>query len=236
MDSANSQRKLTVRPALIELASVTLEPLLDEVVFVGAAAIPVWITDESVLPLRATDDTDCVVAVSTKSEYDGFSERLRRLEMREDSESKVICRWRAHGSDLVIDVMPSNQSIIGFDGKWLRAVPDDKRGVALENGLKIWVVSPVLLLILKMEAFSSRGNDDYFASKDFEDIVKFVEGRPELVDEVLDSDDEQRAFVLAFFEPRIEDPQFQAGVEGAIIGPESGSRAEAVISRFRQMI
>jgi len=65
---------------LLELAVRSLDQeLLGEVVFVGAATLPLWITDEAAPPLRPTADVDVVVEVATRMEYAAFEQRLRPI-------------------------------------------------------------------------------------------------------------------------------------------------------------
>ena len=65
---------------LLELAVRSLDQeLLGEVVFVGAATLPSWITDEAAPPLRPTVDVDVDVDVATRMEYAAFEQRLRPI-------------------------------------------------------------------------------------------------------------------------------------------------------------
>lgn len=68
-----------------------------------------------------------------------------------------MCRWRHADSDLVLDAMPMDGSILGF-----RAM--------------IAAVSPPFLVATKLEAFASRGRNDYIASRDMADVVSLLEG------------------------------------------------------------
>ncbi|HKI91643.1 MAG TPA: hypothetical protein VJ986_05040 [Gaiellaceae bacterium] len=55
---------------LIERAAAALgEELLSEVAFLGAAALPVWITDEAAPAPRATRDVDVIVEVGSLVAY-----------------------------------------------------------------------------------------------------------------------------------------------------------------------
>ncbi len=79
---------------LLELAAATLEPVLDQVVFLGGASVALWITDPGAPPVRPTMDVDVVVEVTTRSAFYAFEERLRSLRFNEDQIDAVICRWR----------------------------------------------------------------------------------------------------------------------------------------------
>jgi hypothetical protein len=54
--------------------------------------------------------------------------------------------------------------------------------------LSIKLVTPTCFLATKIEAFEGRGNSDYWASHDLEDIIMLFDGRPEIVQEVQSAD------------------------------------------------
>jgi len=68
-----------------------------------------------------------------------------------------ICRWRM--GDVIVDVMPDNEAILGFSNRWygmaIRTAESRRLG-----DLTIRIVTPPLLLATKMEAFRSRGGGD----------------------------------------------------------------------------
>jgi len=112
---------------LLELAADGLGPLLDEVVFVGGATVTLWITDPGAPPVRPTKDVDVVVEVATRSAFHDFEARLRHRGFAEDREEGVICRWR-HRGGLILDAMPSEPGILGFENRW--------QGAAIPHAVK----------------------------------------------------------------------------------------------------
>jgi len=102
---------------LLELAADALDPLLDEVVFAGGATVALWISDPGAPPVRPTKDVDVVVEVATRAAFHDFEARLRKLRFAEDQEDGVICRWH-HPGGLILDAMPSEPGILGFDNRW----------------------------------------------------------------------------------------------------------------------
>jgi len=60
--------------------------------------------------------------------------------------------------------------------------------VQLSDGQKIQVVNPVHFVATKLEAYLGRSNSDPLSSHDIEDILTVVDGRPELVEEVIGSE------------------------------------------------
>jgi hypothetical protein len=92
------------------------------------------------------------------------------------------------------------------------------------------MVPPVYLTATKLEAFRSRGKDDLYASKDFEDLIRLLDGREELVGELADADEEVRSFVAAEIDQLSRHRDFDAAAEGAIGGgPETLDRYEEVV-------
>ena len=106
--------------ALLERAASALDDLLKGVVFLGGATVGLWITDPAAPEPRPTKDVDVIVEVTSRGRFAEFEERLRAHGFREDQESGIICRWR-HGDDLILDAMPTDASILGFENRWQAA-------------------------------------------------------------------------------------------------------------------
>ena len=223
---------------LLELAAQALEPLLDEVVFLGGASLALWITDPGAPPPRPTKDVDVVVEVATRSAFHGFEERLRSLGFEEDQEDGVICRWHHRESGLILDAMPADAAILGFDNRWQGASIPHAIERTLPSGRKIRAAPPAYLLATKLEAFRGRGRDDFLGSRDLADILALIDGRHELVGEIGAGDDELRAYLAEGLARLAADPRFRDGM-AASLRPDSASQARAdlvVMPRLRQMI
>jgi len=50
-------------------------------------------------------------------------------------------------------------------------------------------------LATKLEAFDHRGGGDFLLSRDVEDVIAVLDGRPEIVDEVREVDAELRIYL-----------------------------------------
>jgi hypothetical protein len=145
---------------LLTDAAKLLEPLLDELVFVGGCATALLITDKAAAYVRPTFDVDAIAEISSYAEYTEFSERLKKIGFQEDtSEGAPLCRWRQKTTTL--DVMPINPKILGFSNSWYRPAMDNAEERELEKGLKIRLVAPAYFCASKLEAFAGRGNSDY---------------------------------------------------------------------------
>ena len=65
----------------------------------------------------------------------------------------------------------------------------------LEPGLKILMVNPVYFCASKLEAFGDRGENDFLASRDLEDVIAVVDGRQELVGEIKVAQGDVRSYL-----------------------------------------
>lgn len=152
--------------AMLERAAQELAPFLDDAAFVGGATIALWITDQGAPPPRVTKDVDLVVEVTSRADWYRFEERLRAHGLRNDSSSAVICRWKAGspGDELVVDLMPGDASILGFENRWQRPALDHAETLLLPSGQRIRAISPPYLLATKLEAWSGRGAATTYAA------------------------------------------------------------------------
>jgi hypothetical protein len=227
-----------VSVTLLELAARHLGPLASEVVFVGGATVELWISDEAAPDVRPTIDVDVIVDVATRGALARFEERLRAIGFREDQASGVICRWLRPGSELVLDVMPTDPSVFGFASVWQRNAVPHAVAVTLPSGAEIAVVSPPYLLATKLEAFASRGRSDFLGSRDFADVVALVDGRPELVAEVLESSPGLRHYLADQLTLHRDHPRFTTGVAGGLPGDVASQRrvAAVVLPRIDKII
>jgi hypothetical protein len=150
--------------------------VLDEVVFLGGASVALWITDPGAPPVRPTKDVDVVVEVTTRSAFHAFEERLRSLRFSEDQTDGIMCRWHHRDSDLILDAMPANPAILGFENRWQALAIPHAIERRLPSRAKIRAAPPTYLLATKIEAFKGRGEGDFPASRDLADIIALVDG------------------------------------------------------------
>lgn len=215
---------------MLERAAIALDPLIDEVVFVGGATVGLWATDPAAPEFRPTNDVDVIVEVATRAAYYAFEERLREAGFANAPEGNLICRFRHRESDLILDAMPTDGAILGFEGRWLKEAFPHAVSTRLPSGRSIHVLTPAHLLATKLEAFSSRGGGDLYASADFEDIITLVDIREELGPELAAAPDALRSYVANEIGDLLDHESFASAGEGALSGgPETRERFELVL-------
>lgn len=225
--------------ALLELAVDVLGPLVDELVFVGGATIHLWITEETAPPIRATEDVDVICDVATYAAYTVFSERLRETGLREAADEKVVCRWRHAATKLIVDVMPTDENILGFTNPWYELGMETAIVRELPSGRSIRAVRPPVVLATKLAAWRGRGQDDLLRSLDAHDIVVLINGRPELLDELTEQSEPLRQYVSSELEALGSDPYFDYLIQDTVTGygPNAAPvRAELVRERITAII
>jgi hypothetical protein len=208
---------------IIEIAAQALGPMCDELVFLGGCATSLLITDPAAPPVRATRDVDTLAEIGTAAEYHDLENRLRQRGFEVDSSKGApVCRWVGHG--ILLDVMPANERILGFGNIWYESAITSSRSYALPSGIQIRLIDPVHFLATKLEAYSGRGDHDFVMSHDLEDVVCVLDGRPELEDEIADSEREIRGHVCHRLREFVDDPLFIEALPGHLPG-DAGSQA-----------
>jgi hypothetical protein len=216
-----------------------LGELADRLVFVGGCATGLLITDPAAAPIRVTQDVDTLVEVASLQEYYRLAEQLRAKGFSEDDRGDApMCRWR--GEDVLLDVMPTREEILGFANRWY---PEAMRHAVLvplspePGALTIRLITAPYFIATKIEAFSDRGHGDFLVSHDFEDLVAVMDGRPSWPEEVLKCDADLRHYLADRFTSWLDDPDFQAALPGQLTESGFGSaRSERLRSQMHKLV
>ncbi|MEG3860932.1 hypothetical protein [Microcoleus sp. herbarium12] len=188
---------------MLETAARVLSQVPVTIVFTGGATISLYLDEVAAPDIRPTDDVDCVVEITSKAEYYHFSNLLRILGLQETTESGApLCRWQYEG--ISIDVMPCDESVLGFSNRWYKPGIANSIYYQLPSGRQILIFSTPYLLASKIEAFTGRGGDNFYFSSDIEDIVAVLDGRSNLFEEVQQANGEVKAFLSEWFRAELE--------------------------------
>jgi hypothetical protein len=211
-----------------------LKSMLPEIVFVGGCTTGLLITDPAASPVRATDDVDVIVEIASYAEYARFSKRLRDLGFSEDSsEGSPICRWLI--DQMKLDVMPTDETILGFSNRWYKPAMEAAVFVEIE-GFELRVVTTPYFIGTKLEAFRGRGRGDFYASSDLEDIVTVLDGRPTIVEEVADSSSELRRYIRREVGRLLDSSEFVNALPGHLAGDEiSQARVPMILGTLNSL-
>ena len=216
-------------PNIDNLLSIVkdLEELVHDMVFLGGCAAGLLITDPAAPHIRITIDVDVIVQVVSKGEYYQLAEKLRDKGFVEDiQEGAPICRWKSI-QGVLLDVMPIDPEVLGFGNQWYTPAMQNAENFELEKSKIIKLIFAPYFLITKLEAFAGRGNDDYLMSHDIEDIVAVFDGRPELIEEILQAEETLKQTLSECFKEHLLNNRFKDAVHGHLLGDEvSRQRAQ----------
>jgi hypothetical protein len=211
-----------------------LGPLLSEVVFVGGCTTGLFITDKAAAEVRATFDVDVIAEIASYAEYATFSERLRDQGFQEDiSGGAPLCRWLI--DEMILDVMPTEQKVLGFTNRWYREAMDSSQEVELDRGLRIRTVTAPYFIATKLEAFRGRGRGDFGASHDLEDILTVIDGREEIIQEISAAKKVQ-SYIADELRNILKAPAFLDSLPGHLL-PDATSqgRAPLLLKRIKEI-
>lgn len=222
--------------ATLERVAQGLAPLLDRLVFVGGHVAELLVTDTAAARVHATDDVDVIVAVTTRTAYYKLGEELRALGFTEDTRPDApLCRWRSR-EGLALDVMPIEESILGFSNPWYPSAINSAVPFSLAPGLTIRIPPGPIFLASKWAAFDGRGGGDLLGSHDIEDIIAVVVGRAEITSEVELADREIRGWLAEQTRRFLDEPTAGDVIAGALpdarLDPTLISRARARLEQI----
>ena len=214
--------------AILILAIEKLGSLSNEMVVVGGCATGLLITDEAAAPIRMTVDVDVIVQVVTRGDYYKLSERLRKKGFNEDmSEDSPICRWICE--DVILDVMPTDKSVLGFGNLWYELAAINAINIDVGIGKSIKIISAPYFLMTKLDAFDGRGKGDYIMSHDIEDIVAVLDGRKTILNEIQISEDKLKMALKIKFKILLADLTFLDAVSGHVLGDKASQQRVPMI-------
>ncbi len=221
-------------PLPIELINYTAERLgvlCEHVTFLGGAVVTLLLTDEGSRPPRPTEDVDVAIDLTSRLAFYDLEKALRKRGFENVIEGP-ICRFR-HGL-VVLDVMPTDPNILGFSNRWYKSAIHDAVQHTLDNEITINLITPACFLATKMEAFDSPTREDggkMNASRDFEDVVTVIDGRPSIALDVLAAEGKVREYLQKRFARLMGERYWIEGIEAHL---DDYGRAAIVADRIRE--
>ncbi len=220
---------------MLSVIAEALGDLCDELVLVGGCATGLLLTAPRATAIRQTLDVDVVAPVLTTADYHAMERALERRGFKHDiSPEAPICRWILGG--VILDLMPSRAGILGFHNCWYPLAVETATRFSLSDSLSVRLITAPVFVASKLEAFHGRGNRDYLASHDLEDLVTVIDGRPELIDEVRATDPELGDYLVKEMHALLSEPDFQMALPGHLPGDAaSQARLPELIHRLRRL-
>ena len=212
---------------MVKTVAHHLGALRDEIVFLGGAVLSLLVSDVATGEARPTKDVDLIVDTVSRAAYAALEGKLRAAGFEHDrSEDAPICRWLV--GDVKVDVMPTDEAILGFGNRWYRAAMEHAESLRVGR-YRIKVVSGPYFLATKLEAFRGRGRRDYRASHDLEDVIGLVDGRPELADECRKAEPDLRQYLAEHAGALLAEPEFLDALPGHLRGDAASQDRDRIV-------
>ena len=168
---------------MLQIVANGLEEIKNDLVFVGGSVAELYASDPASSDIRPTTDIDCLIELSSRKEYLKLEDKLRVKGFANDtSMGAPICRWIY--KNIKVDVMPTDEKILGFSNRWYLEGIENKIGKALPDGIEIFIFPPQYYIGAKFEAHKSRGGNDLRQSHDFEDLIYIFDNCPDLLNDI----------------------------------------------------
>ena len=168
-----------------------LGDLNESIVFVGGAVVSVYADDDAADEVRPTQDIDLTLKLFDINQQD-LDKQLAERGFHPDIHGHAICSYKY--KDIAVDVMASVDSMRGPTNRWYAIGFNSLQEVTIK-GENIQILSAPCYLATKFEAYNHRGEGDYRASHDFEDIIYVLDNRTTIVEEIKQSDDKVKKFL-----------------------------------------
>ncbi|WP_345954013.1 hypothetical protein [Mucilaginibacter sp. PAMB04168] len=216
----------------IKAVHQALKGLEQDYVFVGGATVSLYATSPDLATeIRPTDDVDIVVELASYKGYAALDERLRKLGFSNDIVSGVICRYTIQG--VIVDIMPTDPSIIGFSNRWYAEGFESAVRYVLDEQTTVRIFSLPYFVASKWEAFKGRGKKDYRTSKDFEDLVYVFENADDFEEQIQVSPEHVISYLRNEFVDLIDQDDFEEGLYAHLSGGYGGVNADYIRIRLQ---
>ncbi len=162
--------------ALIELVARALEELVNDVVFVGGATTPLYLADFAAQEPRPTEDVDCIIELASYNDFHQLEKKLMAKGFQHSHRhGDPICRWIINST--IVDIMPTNENILGFSNKWYKEGITNAIKIQLPQKTIVSIFTLPYFIAAKIEAYFGRGQNDFRTSHDIEDIITVLDAQ-----------------------------------------------------------
>lgn len=212
---------------MIEVVACGLKELLNDVVFVGGAVTSLYIDDPAAIYIRPTKDVDCIIELTGRQEFSKFESNLRSKGFHNViNDDAPICRWVYN--DILVDVMPTDEKILGFSNPWYKDGLSNLLQATLPKDTEISILSLPYFIATKLEAFHGRKEKDFRLSHDIEDIIIILDGILNL-DKLYNAPEKVKIYLAEQFREFLGNNTFTESVSSHIEQGKSPARTKRIM-------
>lgn len=210
-----------------------LEEINKKVVYVGGAAISLYVTESFRDSIRPTEDIDIVLEIASLSDLENLRIALSEKGIKQSYEDDVVCRFRY--KKIKIDVMATKEIAWAPANRWFEKGFQNLEKLKIDE-TTIQILSLPYFLATKFEAFNNRGKTDPRTSKDFEDIVFLLNNAKDLKDKINHTDKEVYHFLQKSFKSILENRSELEALRAHLSFENEDERFDIVIARLKSIV
>lgn len=223
--------KISAGTQMVMNVAESLSGFLDQLVFVGGAVTDLLMTESDPEGARPTKDVDVITEISSYVAQSSFESTLRAQGFTQDQEGP-ICRWTV--GENWVDFMPLTANVLGFTNPWYTDAVQYASHYVLPNTQRIRLISAPYFLATKTCAFLNRGNNDFLVNSDIEDMIRVINGRPKIVDEIAQSPTNLQQYLATHWQAFLDDPDFKESIQWIWSDVSSQSRYPLILERIQR--
>jgi len=195
-----------------------LKDLGQDFVFVGGAVVSLYASQSTAeSQTRATDDVDIIVELATYGGYSKLDARLREIGFSNDMFSGVICRYA-----------------IGFSNKWYQEGFRTAIDHRIDRDTVVKIFTLPYFVASKLEAFKSRGENDFIASTDFQDLVYILEHTDNFEEKMRLAPDHLKSYLKDEFSRMLESEDIGEGISAHMADGYHAPVSDGIIHMLRE--
>lgn len=192
----------------INTIALALGDLNEQVVYVGGAVAGLYIDNPGAPEVRPTKDVDIVLEIASVLELEDLRQKLAERGIHFAKDEKVMCRFIYQ--NILLDVMATKEVGWAPANPWFKSGFDHLEIRHLDE-VEIKIMPFVYYLASKFIAFKNRGTDPR-TSHDFEDIVYVLDNRTTLVNDILESEEDVKVFLIVELTAVLNEASLQEAV------------------------
>jgi hypothetical protein len=218
-----------INRAVTKKIALALGPLNDHVVYVGGAVVSLYIDDPSADDVRPTKDLDLSMEIISLGELESLREALVAKGFVQTAMDDVVCRFRY--DDVLVDVMATVPIGWAPGNRWFEL--GFNLGFSYDlDGLEIRLLPLPYFLAAKFDAFFDRGIKDLFASHDYEDIVYLFNHRSDISEQVLNSEEKLKSYLMECASKIIESRSLKEAIIGNLFYEGQDEQYNVIIKKL----
>lgn len=222
----------------IKVLEEALSKLKNKFVYVGGAVVELYCDDPARAEVRPTDDVDVVVELLNYGSYAILEENLSAIGINhhiDDTFQSVICRYKYH--DIIIDIMTTDEHILGFTNIWYKDGLQNSISYDLDNNLTIQIFPLPYFMGSKFEALKSdRHGKDYRYNSDFEDIIYIFDNRINIKDELIECKNDVKVYLQKMISALLQRPYIEEEITANLEYSSSNQRKDRILAIWESFI